>query len=126
MLNNDYIILFMNKRLYGGQGEDVAGNYLIKKGYRLICRNYRTRIGEIDIIAKKGDCVIFCEVKTRKNKRFGEPFEAVNAKKQRKIKIIARIFLMKKKFQNSDVRFDVLSIMDEEGLYKIEHLVNAF
>jgi putative endonuclease len=116
----------MNNRVFGNQGETVAEKYLRRKGYRLVCKNFRTRIGEIDIIVSKGNYLIFCEVKTRKNTNFGMPFEAVDERKQKKIRKVAQLFMQQKSYKKNDVRFDVLSISERNERYEIEHFVGAF
>jgi putative endonuclease len=68
----------------GCNGEELAAKFLKKKGYRIVARNYKTHIGEIDIIAKEGDTTVFVEVKTRANNSFGYPFESVNKSKRQK------------------------------------------
>ena len=75
----------MNKRQIGSVYELKASDYLTKKGYQIIERNYRCRIGEIDIIAIERDCLCFIEVKYRKNEKTGDPLEAVDKRKQQKI-----------------------------------------
>lgn len=115
----------MQKNTYGTRGEIIASNYLINKGYTIVERNYKNKIGEIDIIAKQGNIIVFVEVKTRMSRGFGDPLEAVNYKKQQKIKNVATSYLMKVKKLNSLCRFDVISILgdaDEE----IVHIENAF
>ena len=69
----------------GSKGEDLAIQFLKKKGYRIIDRNYKTSVGEIDIIARDGNTIVFVEVKTRTDDSFGYPFEAVNKKKRQKL-----------------------------------------
>ena len=102
------------KKSLGSEGEALAAEFLRKKGYRIIAKNYKTFIGEIDIIAKDGDTIVFLEVKTRTNETFGYPFEAVNDHKRRKIKNVALLFLKKIK-EEVPARFDVLSISSTRG-----------
>lgn len=109
----------------GTKGENLAVTFLKKKGYKIIARNYKTFIGEIDIIAKDGDITVFIEVKTRINDSFGYPFEAVNTKKKKKLKNLALLYL-KNKGDESPVRFDVLSIFMNNGKEEIEHIKDAF
>lgn len=117
----------MSNRFFGDQGESVAEIFLKRKGYQSVCKNFRTRIGEIDIIVMKGDFIIFCEVKTRKGSKYGKPFEAVNKTKQKKIRKVAQLFLQQKSyFQSKDVRFDVISIFRDDRFYQIEHIIGAF
>ena len=109
----------------GKEGEDRAVAFLKKKGYRILEKNYRTVFGEIDIIAKDGDVVVFIEVKTRADGAFGYPFEAVTQRKREKIRKVALSFLKKLK-REPPARFDVLSIRLEGGEKKIEHIRDAF
>jgi len=113
-------------RALGSEGEDLAVKFLRKKGYRIISRNYKNYIGEIDIIAKDGETVVFIEVKTRANDSFGFPFESVHRKKRQKLKNLALLYL-KKLGEELPVRFDVLSITcAENGNMEIDHIQDAF
>lgn len=109
----------------GKEGEALALRFIKKKGFRVLEKNYRTVFGEIDIIAKDGDTLVFIEVKTRKNKIFGHPYEAVNPAKREKIKKVALCFLKKLK-KELPARFDVLSISVEHGYETVEHIKDAF
>jgi len=110
----------------GIKGENLAVLLLKEKGYRIIARNYKTCIGEIDIIAQDGNTIVFIEVKTRADELFGQPFEAVNKKKRHKMKNVALLY-MKKYERNSPVRFDVISIFYRaNGKKEIDHIMDAF
>jgi putative endonuclease len=114
-------------------GEDIAVRFLRRKGYSILARNYATKIGELDIIAAKGRCIAFIEVKTRTSNWAGEPYEAVDAKKQRKLRALIDSFLM---FGGAgqigraypDVRADIISIvLTKSGTVRyIEHIRDAF
>ena len=108
--------------VYGVQGEVLAAEYLKYKKYKILERNYTTKIGEIDIIAQKDDTIIFVEVKQRDTKRFGLPREAVTPYKQNKVRTVASQYLLAKKFMNSKIRFDVVEILGDN----ITHIENAF
>jgi putative endonuclease len=95
---------------FGEKGESIAVNCLKKQGYRIIELNYRTKLGEIDIIAKQGKTLVFIEVKARKSSRFGRPELAVTPKKQRKISMVALYYLKSTKQSNAKARFDVVAI----------------
>ncbi len=111
-------------RITGLKGEDLAVNYLKKKGYRILEKNYRTPLGEIDIIAEKKGTVVFVEVKTRTSDAFGLPEEAVTRQKQERIKKVALLYL-KGLNRVPPVRFDVLSIeLKPEPV--IQHIEYAF
>ena len=110
---------------FGNRGEDIAADYLKKKGYRILYRNYKTLAGEADIIARDNDTVVFVEVKARSSDAFGQPFEAVGYKKQEKLKKAAIYYLKHKKIEPI-VRFDIISIISKEGKNEINHIVEAF
>ncbi|MFQ3675948.1 MAG: YraN family protein [Endomicrobiia bacterium] len=120
-----HINLFNNNRTTGANAEKVAKDFLIKNGYLILETNFRTKVGEIDIIAydKKVDCLIFVEVKYRSKNDFGLPQESVTKNKQKKIINTAFVYLknINKKYNN--YRFDVLSISYGN---KVEHIKNAF
>jgi putative endonuclease len=114
----------------GKKGEKIAENYLKRKNLILLERNFKFMRCEIDLIFrdKKSDLLIFVEVKTRNNKKFGEPEESITYFKQNNIKKSAQGFLLKnKKFENFDLRFDTISILyDEKNEYVINHIECAF
>ncbi|MBF0520470.1 MAG: YraN family protein [Nitrospirae bacterium] len=108
----------------GKLGEALAEKFLKKSGYKILERNYRNKVGEIDIIAKEGDCIVFVEVKTRQGDTFGMPVEAVNAAKRRKIKSTALMYM--KTFKTEPmVRFDVISVMINDRQNQIQHIKDA-
>ncbi len=110
----------------GIEGEELAVKFLKKKGYSIIARNYKTHVGEIDIIAKDSNIIVFIEVKTRTNDSFGYPFEAVDKRKREKLKNLALLYL-KKQAHEYPVRFDVISIFRmDNGEKEIEHIKDAF
>ena len=101
----------MNNIAIGSCGEDVAIRYLEMRGYRVIAKNFKCRLGEIDIIAEKRDEIIFVEVKTRTNNKFGMPSEAVGKKKALRIRKAAAVYLLCNKRQNAKIRFDIFEIL---------------
>jgi len=109
----------------GKEGEDIALDFLRKKGFIIVRKNYRTAFGEIDIIAKDREVIVFVEVKTRADIAFGHPFEAVDKRKREKIRKVALSFMktQKKEFPS---RFDVMSITRNGGRTSIEHIQDAF
>ncbi len=118
----------INKKDIGSFGENIAVEYLIHDGYTLLNRNYRTRIGEIDIIVNKDNLLCFVEVKTRYNCKFGYPCEAVNNKKRNTIMKISLWYMCSKKLHKYNVRFDVIEILLNyaDDSYSINHLIDAF
>jgi len=110
----------------GKAGEDIAAAFLKEKGYRIIDRNYRCPIGEIDIVAKDKNELVFIEVKTRKSKALGYPEQAVGVKKQRKMSQLALWYLREKKLTNISARFDVVAIMMLLPAHEIRLIKNAF
>jgi len=108
---------------YRDEGERLAVNYLMNKGYRILERNYRVGKLEVDLIIEKGGVIVFVEVKRRKSEDFGSPAEFVNKKKQERIIKAAKVFLQRRKdFQDMDVRFDVVSVLCNT----IDHIESAF
>ncbi len=115
------------KRCLGVAGEKEAERFLKKKGYRIIARNYRTRHGEIDLIALDGDTLVFVEVKTRGSDNFGLPQEAVDRRKRAHITKVSKYFLAENHgFKDHNVRFDVVGLTVEGGILRVEHISNAF
>lgn len=111
----------------GPRGENIAVSYLQKQGYTVLVRNYRQRIGEIDIVAEDGDCLVFVEVKTRKNDQYGNPLEAVDIRKQRKLSRIALDYISRHKKENQNARFDVVAVqLQQESAPEVQHIKNAF
>jgi len=120
----------LDNKVIGRQGEAIALNYLIKnhKSYRLLVKNFTCKLGEIDLIFFDGDEIVFTEVKTRRNKSYGMPYEAVTASKMTKIRRIAEYYLMVKNITGHPIRFDVVSIILEQSAdaFEIEHIIAAF
>ncbi len=116
-----------NKKQFGNEGEEIACDYLVSEGYNIVERNWRFGRGEIDIIAKQNDLLIFIEVKSRKTLEYGMPELAVTKKKQLQIRKIAEAYLYEKEIADIDCRIDVISILltDKEHP-EINHIENAF
>jgi len=111
---------------FGAKGESLAAWYLKKIGYKIIEQNYRSHLGEIDIIAKEKKTIVFVEVKTRKSVRYGSPKWAVTPKKQRKISMVALYYLKVTRQTEVKARFDVVAITDNRDEPRIEIVKNAF
>lgn len=110
----------------GSSGEAIAARFLRRQGYRILATNWRCRLGEIDIVARDGDTLVFCEVKLRRTKRFGSPFEAVTVTKQQKLRRLGEYYLAFVYRWPVAARFDVISITATGGDHRIEHLKGAF
>lgn len=111
----------MGRLNFGKEGENLAVDYLLKKGYKILEKNFCGPAGEIDIIAKDGDFIVIVEVKRRISEKYGQPELAVNYKKQEKLKKLALYYLCRLG-KELPVRFDVIAIKGS----KIEHIENAF
>lgn len=111
----------MKKIVSGKKGERLAIEYIEGRGYKVLEKNFRTPFGEIDIIAKDKNHIVIIEVKRRSSDKFGEPSQAVNHRKQEKLKKLALYYLCRIG-KDYPLRFDVIAIKDKE----IEHIENAF
>ncbi len=110
----------------GSRGEDIAISHLRGMGYKIIDRNYRGKLGEVDIIAKDKDILVFVEVKTRKNGSFGSPKMAVTERKKRQLSKVALEYLKMSGLSDVRCRFDVVAIQLDRGREGIEVVKNAF
>ncbi len=117
----------MNSKELGSCGERLAAGYLSSHGYRLVEMNYRCRFGELDIIARRDELMIFVEVKTRRSDRFGRPGMAVDYFKQQRIIKSAKWYIHSKGLENNRFRFDVLEILrTPAGQMSVNHIRGAF
>jgi putative endonuclease len=115
------------RRQYGNEGERLAETYLKRHGLKLLARGYASAVGEIDLILRDGETVVFVEVKTRRSREFAEPQESVNAAKQRRMRRCAEWFLRDRNWTDRPCRFDVVGIvLPEGGEPEIEHFPDAF
>lgn len=115
------------RQILGIEGEASAAAYLKEKGYTVVAQNYRCTYGEVDIIAKDGNTLVFVEVKTRSSKTFGSPLAAVGYRKQQQISKTAFAYLSENQLGDVDARFDVISILREKGKQvQIGHVIDAF
>lgn len=112
----------------GDFGEDISASYLLSLGFEIIKRNFNCRLGEIDIIARKKNIIHFVEVKSRYNRDYGFPMESVNFSKMKKLRLVAKYYIVKNHFTNINCCFDVLEIFLEYNSkdYKINFLEDAF
>ena len=99
----------------GRIGESAALAHYVERGYLQVARNWRCRLGELDLVVSRGDLLVFCEVKCRRSSGFGGPFEAVGWAKQRKLRALAEAFLGTGKGSPGAVRFDVASVTVAPG-----------
>lgn len=111
---------------FGKRGEELAAKRLSKLGYKILEKNYRTPVGEIDIIAMEGGTLVFVEVKSRRDDSFGAPELAVTRHKQRQIARAALVYIMDKRKSGSPCRFDVVGITSAGGELKVSVIKNAF
>lgn len=116
------------KRVFGDRGERLAVRHLKQQGYKILRRQYRNLMGEIDIIARDGEAVVFIEVKTRKSTAAGDPVEAITFDKQKKLTQLALAFLKRYNLLEHRARFDVIAIVwpDDGEDPELTHYQNAF
>ncbi|MEJ3658771.1 YraN family protein [Actinomycetes bacterium KLBMP 9759] len=115
------------KDVLGRQGEELAVRYLERQGFTVLSRNWRCRIGEIDVIATRASLLVACEVKTRSGTRFGAPSEAVDSRKSIRIRRVLNAWLRTHRVRWCDIRFDVVSIVAERGRpVALQHLEGVF
>lgn len=112
----------------GTYGEDLSVEYLKRNSYSIISRNFRNRCGEIDIICKKDDLIIFLEIKSRYNYNYGSPIEAITYSKQKQIIKLCKYYIYINNLINYNYRFDVIEVLlnKENNLYSINHISDAF
>ncbi len=124
-----------HRRSLGALGERIACRHLRARGYDIVDRNFRTRHGELDVVAALPRCLVFCEVKTRLVQRLGgdfPPLSAVGPRKQRKLRAMAREWLgsdaVRTARRPGEIRFDAIGVtLDREGrLLRLEHIEDAF
>ncbi|MCG8483143.1 MAG: YraN family protein [Clostridia bacterium] len=115
----------MERKKLGAEAEVLARKKLIAENYQILEANFTCKIGEIDLIAKDGDILVFVEVRSRKNTNYGFPQETINFKKQRKLRNIAQYYLKIRNAMEAHCRFDVVAIVFEPEL-AIEIIRDAF
>ena len=109
----------------GEKGEDLAVEFLQKKGYKILDRNWRFKKAEVDIIAQKNEVLIIVEVKTRTSNYFGNPQDFINQKKVQLLVEAANEYVISKDL-DVEVRFDIVAILKNKQEFDIEHLEDAF
>lgn len=114
------------RQRFGDAGEDAAASLLEEGGYRIVARNHRCRRGEVDLIAEKGELLVFVEVRTRASAAFGGPEETVGLAKRRRIVAAARDYLARRRGPERGARFDVVAVVDGPQGPTLTHFENAF
>ncbi|MBR4425408.1 MAG: YraN family protein [Oscillospiraceae bacterium] len=115
-----------SSKLTGRRGEQLAAEFLRKKGWRVVGMNFSCRFGEVDLIAENRDYLVFAEVKTRKNARFAQAREFVTPTKQRRVLLAAQLWLQRNPTKKQP-RFDVIEVYGAEGEHpELIHIENAF
>lgn len=119
--------MLSKRQLLGQSGEAQAARFLKKRGLKIVTRNYSCKHGEIDIIGRDGDVLVFVEVKTRSQESFGTPSSAVTFRKQQQISKTAHNYMVEHQISDVDARFDVISVLAPKGeKVRIEHIPDAF
>jgi putative endonuclease len=110
----------------GSRGEDVAADVYRRRGYRVVARNWRCRLGELDLVVERGGVLVFCEVKSRRQSVFGGGFEAVTGRKRAKLRAVAEAFLQATGSRPQAIRFDVASVAVRGARSTVELFEDAF
>ena len=112
----------------GEKGENLAVDFLRKKGYRIVATNFRSPLGEVDLVAQERDTTVFVEVKTQRSLQYGTPQESVTCAKQSRIVKTALSYLKKNNLGNGNYRFDVVSVVIDRvgGVKSLELIRDAF
>jgi putative endonuclease len=114
------------RRRTGSEGEDLAARHLEAQGYRILARGYRTRFGELDLVASHGPLLVFVEVKSRRSDAFGPPAAAVHAAKQARLARLAAHFMATRGPADTACRFDVIAVTLGGPRPVLEHIQDAF
>ena len=102
-----------NRSAAGARAEQLAARHLEEQyGYRIVARNYRSRFGEVDLIAEDGEILCFVEVRSRTTSRYGQALETISVEKRRRIALTARAFLVANQLEHRPCRFDVVTLQD--------------
>ncbi|HVQ88428.1 MAG TPA: YraN family protein [Actinomycetes bacterium] len=113
------------KDALGRYGEDVATRHLQEQGYVVLDRNWRCEVGEIDIVARDGDTLVVCEVKTRRGTGFGSPLEAITPSKAARLRRLAACWLRAHDVRPRTIRIDVVGVLGGQGTPAVEHIRGA-
>ena len=115
-----------DRRTLGVDGEAAALDRYVGLGYRLVARNWRCRIGELDLILERDGVLVICEVKTRRGTRYGPGWEAVTARKRAKIRAVSEAFMLATRARPRGIRFDVASVTVGAASTEVELFEDAF
>jgi putative endonuclease len=116
----------VNRSERGRVGEDAALRVYRRRGYELIARNWRCPLGELDLVLRRGERLVVCEVKTRSGAAFGGGYEAVTWSKRRTLRRLAEIFVRQPSVRSAEIRFDVASVWVGNGVPDVEIFEDAF
>ncbi len=117
--------MYQNKEI-GRRGENIACEYLIRIGLLVVCKNFYCRFGEIDIIAKDGEELVFIEVKTRTNNKYGNPSDSVDYNKRNHLHRAIEYFIYTKNIKNINIRVDVIEVYLKSNKVRVNHIKNVF
>jgi putative endonuclease len=115
-----------HRQSLGQRGEDLACAELEKLGYVIVDRRFRTRCGELDIVARDAGVLVFVEVKARSGSNFGTPLESVTWQKRQRLSQMAASYLCLKRLTSVACRFDVVSVLEHDGTHTVELVRGAF
>ncbi len=113
------------KKIVGNKAENIAASYLRDNGYKIILRNYKCKLGEIDLIARDGECLVFVEVRSRSSQKYGAPEQSITGAKRKRLQKLAQYYMCRELHKEVFCRFDLVGIeFDEhEKLLRLNHLV---
>lgn len=117
-----------DRRTLGKLGEEAACRLLVSQGYDILARNFRCRLGELDIVCRQGRTVVFVEVRARSSASFGLPQESVVGRKKHKVRLVAQVYLQQADLGDANCRFDVVAVRaGKDGrIEQVEHFLDAF
>ncbi len=119
--------MIVNPSRFGQESENIAAEFLSRRGYRIVERNVRTRVGEMDIVAYDGSTLVFVEVKARRTNAFGGAIHSIDQRKRRRLELMARQYLSIHRLKDQDCRFDLVFIhTDREEKPVVELIQNDF